>query len=184
MGTRQFITPLVGMRFRPPAEDVVNTLPGGTELRVEFQEDNPYDSDALAVFLDGFEPGGKNEAIHKQLTDFFTQQGEMDKLQLFVSPLMLGFVANSEKTGGKWASTVKSYMNLDGRRSVPAKLAFDAQARPALEFNWSPEDEVADEHKIVMTSPLEAVDPLPKEYKNYDPDKKSLKDDLKDEIPF
>lgn len=158
MVARQFVAPLVGMRFRPPAEDVVYSLAGGTELRVEFQEDNPYDADALAVYLDGFEEGGSNEALFMQLRDFFEREGEGRKLELMVSPLMLGFVANSEKTGGKWATTIKSYMTLDGRRSVLAKLGFNAQALPQLEFNWNPEDEVSEEHKVVTSSPLEQVE--------------------------
>lgn len=179
MVARQFNAPLVGMRFRPPAEDVVNSLPGGTKLRVEFQEDNPYDADALAVFLDGFEEGGANEMCFNRLKTFFESEGEADKLQLLCSPLMLGFVANSEKTGGKFASTIKAYMQMDGRHTVDAALGFDAQARPLLIFEWNPDEAVPQEHKVVTTSPLEAATQQQQQKQPRD-----TKRDLDDEIPF
>lgn len=181
MVARQFTAPLVGMRFHPPAEDVVNTLPGGAKLRVEFQEENPYDADALAVWLDGFEEGGENEAVYKQLLEFFQQEGADKKIQYMCSPLMLGFVANSEKTGGKWATTIKSYMNLDGRRSVHATLGFNAQAQPSLIFNWSPEEQVEQSARIVTTSPLEQVE---KSGQQQMQEQLGTKKALDDEIPF
>ncbi len=42
---------IVGARFRPPAEDVLNNLPVGQPLILRRQPDNPYDENAIAVLV-------------------------------------------------------------------------------------------------------------------------------------
>jgi hypothetical protein len=45
--------PIVGARFRPPAEDVLRLLPAGTELILRRQPENPHDGNAVQVLLPG-----------------------------------------------------------------------------------------------------------------------------------
>lgn len=45
------ITLLVGMHFRPPAKILLANLPVGSTLYLRPEPDNPYDENAIAVFL-------------------------------------------------------------------------------------------------------------------------------------
>jgi len=173
MTIRTFTAPLVGMVFRPPAQDVVNMLPAAQALRIELQDDNPYDPDAIQVLLDGFVDDDTNLGkIFRALREIYSAESP-EKLELFTNPLQLGFIANSEKTGGKFASTIKSYMQLDGRNTVPCKLTFDARSRAMLSFEWDSEEVVPDSQKIVATeSPLAVAE------------KTGPKPAIDDEIPF
>lgn len=42
---------LVGMHFRPPAKLILETLPAGAELQLVHEADNPYDGDAVRVYV-------------------------------------------------------------------------------------------------------------------------------------
>lgn len=181
MTIRTFNVPLVGMRFRSPAEDVVNCLPAGAELRIELQPENPYDADAIAVYIDGLSETGKAAKAWEMLAKFFSEQGEFEKRELLTDPFMLGFVANSEKTGGKWASTVGSYLKMDGRTGIVCKLGFNAQSLPQLQIEWDSTAAVPEE-QATPRSPLEQFDPQ-KEIERVAP-QTSLRKDLDDDIPF
>jgi len=43
---------LVGMRFRPPALDIVNSLKIGDKLLARREPDNPHDPNAIQILLD------------------------------------------------------------------------------------------------------------------------------------
>lgn len=47
----QFTTLLVGAHFRPPAKQVLAHLPAGASLLFEFEDENPYDANAVKVFV-------------------------------------------------------------------------------------------------------------------------------------
>ena len=44
--------PLVGMHFRPPAKALLQSLPSGYPLELRPEPANPYDPNAVAVWLD------------------------------------------------------------------------------------------------------------------------------------
>lgn len=44
--------PIVGAHFRPPAKALLSVLPGGTVLRAVPEPENPYDGNAIAIWLD------------------------------------------------------------------------------------------------------------------------------------
>jgi len=44
--------PLVGAHFRPPAKALLASLPAGHPLELRPEPDNPYDPNAIAVWLD------------------------------------------------------------------------------------------------------------------------------------
>lgn len=147
--------PLVGMAFRPPASDIVNNLPGGCVLRLVLQPENPYDSDAIAVLLYGFST--VEGALHKTLFDYLYKEFEQvapDKLDLFLDPIQLGYIANSDKTGGKHASSIRAYMVMDGLQECEATLTFSATAKPMVEVKWDSEN-LNPDFAAVNVSPLE-----------------------------
>ena len=53
-----FLAPIVGMAFRPPAGAVLSALPFSTPLLLRRQPSNEYDSNAVQVLLEGFTPDG------------------------------------------------------------------------------------------------------------------------------
>lgn len=130
-----FTAPIVGMHFRPPAKDIINCLASGVELLLEHQPENPHDGDAVRVLLYGFTIGGQHESLFKTFNDDPANEGRL------TDPFMLGFIANSEKTGGKFASTLVKCFELMECPSVPAKLSFTIAGAPAAEIEVP--DEVA-----------------------------------------
>jgi len=65
MTTYQY--PIVGMRFRPPATEVVNALWVNCRLQLMAEPMNPYDSNAIAVWVD-LDSAYSNEQSHKKLS--------------------------------------------------------------------------------------------------------------------
>lgn len=47
-----FHVPLVGSHFRPPAKALLASLPAGHPLELRPEPSNPYDPNAIAVYLD------------------------------------------------------------------------------------------------------------------------------------
>lgn len=47
-----FHVPLVGSHFRPPAKALLASLPAGHPLELRPEPQNPYDPNAIAVYLD------------------------------------------------------------------------------------------------------------------------------------
>lgn len=144
----KFEANLVGMHFRPPAKDVVNNLAANTELLVQRQPDNPYDTNALQVLLVGFCEGGQNEAAWEaskqakweELGGSEDGEGEIEDMEQFndycattlTDPLPLGYICNGEKTGGKKANMISPQMDAVGMVSVPGRLSFDERGGPIV----------------------------------------------------
>lgn len=62
------LTLLVGAHFRPPAKLVLSALPNGTPLTLRAEPDNPYDEQAIAVYVAVDEvPEGEHEQLAEQL---------------------------------------------------------------------------------------------------------------------
>jgi hypothetical protein len=127
--------PLVGMKFRPPAFDVTMLLPTGAKLLLQREPLNPYDPDAIKVFLPGFSAEGEQEKIF----NIMLQQLELDEFgnlswdrNSLTDPLPLGYIANSPKTGGKYASELAPL--LDAETFYPAELGFYASGNPQVLF--------------------------------------------------
>lgn len=56
--------PIVGMFYRPPAKALIAVMSVGTKLTLLAEPDNPYDSNAIAVWLD---PSDFSEDVKAQL---------------------------------------------------------------------------------------------------------------------
>lgn len=89
--------PLVGMRFRPPAEHIVSVLPVGSPLILYPEPENQYDHNAVAVLFDMREfPAHRIETLNSLLLDGpFTVHGLVDQVHVH-----LGYLA---ATGNKTA---------------------------------------------------------------------------------
>jgi hypothetical protein len=154
----KFEANLVGMHFRPPAKDVVNNLAANTELLVRRQPDNPYDTNALQVLLEGFCEGGENEPAWEAVRQIKWEElggdengeGELDEENQLVfgeycetvltDPLPLGYICNGEKTGGKKADMISPQMDAIEMTSVPGKLSFNEKGLPivVIEASFEP----------------------------------------------
>lgn len=51
----EYRTPIVGTSYRPPAQDILNTLPLGYPLFLQSEPDNTYDNNAIAIYIDDFD---------------------------------------------------------------------------------------------------------------------------------
>lgn len=111
---------IVGARFRPPAQDVLDNLPAGTDLVLRRQPDNPYDENAVAVMLPAdYTDAGEvtrllNEAEHPEQT-----------------PLHLGFIPREH------AAKLAPQMDLavDDNLNIPdwkGKLTFGPSGGPMV----------------------------------------------------
>src|SRR6266436_929887 len=47
------IYPIVGMKFHPPARTILAILPIGTELELIPEPENPYDPNAIMIWING-----------------------------------------------------------------------------------------------------------------------------------
>ncbi len=49
--TKEYILPIVGAGYRPPASEILQTLAVGTPLELEAEPDNEHDPNAIAVWI-------------------------------------------------------------------------------------------------------------------------------------
>lgn len=114
--------PIVGARFRPPAEDVLRNLPSGADLILRRQPDNPYDANAVQVML----PDGDIA-------------NEMAALFEFEPPLHLGFIPRTE------AASIGPQMDERQIEEIKGLLTFSPQGAPLVSFHWEESETVADQ---------------------------------------
>lgn len=60
--------PIVGARYRPPAQEILDSLPAEAKLLLRRQPDNPYDGNAVQVLMVGFPFSKVPDAINEILT--------------------------------------------------------------------------------------------------------------------
>lgn len=129
--------PIVGARFRPPAEDVLNLLPAGTALLLRRQPENPYDENAIQVLL-VWQDEGELEATVLQCAEEASAQ--IDN----TVPLHLGYIprehaqvlaplmdAEENKDIEKDADGVVVSMV---SKDIEGKLSFSVTGKPEVEF--------------------------------------------------
>ena len=135
------VVPIVGMAFRPPANDVIMLLPTGAKLTLLREPDNPHDVDAVKVLLDDFNENGPHANLLESLGEMLEAdtyghlKWDADSL---TDPLHLGYVANSPKTGGKFASEICSLLPPD--LPISAILTFSVSGRPQAQFDILTDD--------------------------------------------
>lgn len=102
---------IVGARFRPPAQDILNVLPAGTPLMLVRQPENPYDARACAVMLDWAD-----------FPDTISQFGAD-----LPNPLHLGFIPAKEN------AEISNKMDIEGK-SLVGILTFSLAGGPMIEL--------------------------------------------------
>jgi hypothetical protein len=135
------VVPIVGMAFRPPANDVIMLLPTGAKLTLIREPDNPHDIDAIKVLLDDFNENGPHAHLLESLGEMLEADtyGHLKwNVDNLTDPFFLGYVANSPKTGGKFASEICNLLPPDV--PISATLTFSASGRPQAQFDILTDD--------------------------------------------
>jgi hypothetical protein len=123
--------PLVGMHFRPPAKAILSVLPSNCPLYVVPEPDNPYDANALQVFV---RSADIPESQHSELSElgnasalFGTSLAEI----LAQERWHLGYVKATEAVHIApriaQAFELQTYIEF-----MPATLAFDSAGKPLV----------------------------------------------------
>lgn len=81
---------LTGARFRPPAELLLQHLPTGTEVELRPEPENPYDPEAVGVWV---EPRQIPESEHQALAEELPGAGWTLPDLLSAEPIQLGYIA-------------------------------------------------------------------------------------------
>lgn len=127
--------PIVGARFRPPAQEVLDSLPAGAKLLLRRQPDNPYDRNAVQVLwpnTENIEVGrwfGYGEANE---TGIATVNAEL--------PLHLGFIPR--EVAAKLAPVMDTWLEREWEDDCsddtvaewPATLTFSTSGEPCVSF--------------------------------------------------
>lgn len=133
MSTHQ--APIVGMAFRPPAQDVIMLLPVGAKLYLVREPDNPHDPDAIKVLLLDFDENGPYAELFEHLGEMVEADtyGHLRwTVESLTNPFHLGYIANSPKTGGKFASEICAWIVPDEKKE--ATLVYSASGKPQAQF--------------------------------------------------
>lgn len=91
----RFTSLIVGAHFRPPAKQILAHLPAGAQLSLVEENDNPYDAEAVKVFVaTGEIPESQFPALDQELPE----AGLTLEQLMSTGPVWLGYVPAS---GGK-----------------------------------------------------------------------------------
>ena len=120
--------PLVGAHFHPPAKALLAQLRTGTELTLRREPDNPYDSNAIGVWLNWADVGPVSEDQLRDLASSLAGYGwSVDDID---GPVQLGHIA--AKTGE--AASIAPLM--DSGESPTATLGFNMNGQPIVRLEW------------------------------------------------
>lgn len=140
---RELVSLLVGDHFRPPAKLILAHLPIGAPLRLDPEDTNPYDEEAVKIMFDPWQiPESQFEALDSELPAMgFTLEQVMSggDLQLGYIPKSGGkplLQAQKEEPGLVGNHEVREAMLDSGHR---AQLTFgpDGKARVLVTFDES-----------------------------------------------
>jgi len=129
---------LVGSHFRPPAKQVLARLPSFTSLRLEPEYDNPYDENAIKVFVSTQAiPEQEYEELERELQGTGYDVDTVCQME----DIWLGYIA---ATGGKPLAGTKYVGNKEFKElywDSRAELRFDGQGRALVALIAYPEPE-------------------------------------------
>ena len=126
-------TPIVGAFHRPPAQGILQALSGGQALRIVPEPENPYDSNALAVFVltEALEPG-LDDDLDASCQGYGYTANDIRGQEAW----HLGYVP--AKTAAPLAKEVLAHYkgNLgDTSVTIEGILTFDAKGKPCVQFS-------------------------------------------------
>lgn len=122
---------IVGSHFAPPAKALLEHLPSGAALRVQLENDNPYDEHAILVHV---RPEAVPESQWAELEVKLPGMGlDWEELRGLNDWLVLGHVASSD--GKPLAKAKVTDAGLVGTREFREAIAIEGEGIPArLEF--------------------------------------------------
>lgn len=132
--------PLVGMHFRPPAKALIQSIPAGYPLELRPEPSNPYDSNAVAVWLDSH---FLNDTAIDELTSTLPGMGHDIEEVLAARWWQLGYLsrdaaAQHQQALGFALSAINEIAAASDdfpETGLPAKLAFAGDGKPLVTFN-------------------------------------------------
>ena len=90
--TKTMSFPIVGAHFRPPAKAILECLPAGSALSLRPEPDNPFDSNAVQVIVQGAVLQGLPAIIQNRLDDLAGMYGSDLASILAATEWHLGYV--------------------------------------------------------------------------------------------
>lgn len=132
--------PIVGAHFRPPAKAILASLPTGAALSLVPEPENPFDSNAIAVFV---EPKEIPPSEHETLAETAAGMG-FDIEDILTAPAWhLGYIPKAlAATIVEDLNTAIADASADGDMSGtgavtswPGTLAFDMKGSPQVAFH-------------------------------------------------
>jgi HIRAN domain len=132
----QYTLPVVGMHFRPPAKPILANLPSGAILRLAPEPTNPYDPNAVAVFVPTEEiPESQHQALDLSAGPFgFT----LDQI-LEQDSWHLGYIPKVDAQG--IAPVLSDFLDRkfleDAERDnfISGTLSFSPEGKPQVTFD-------------------------------------------------
>lgn len=132
--------PLVGIFHRPPAKALLQSIPAGYPLELRPEPSNPYDSNAVAVWLDSH---FLNDTAIDELTSTLPGMGHDIEEVLAARWWQLGYLSrdaaaqHQQALGFALSAMAEHAMENDQPHvsGLPAKLAFAGDGKPLVTFN-------------------------------------------------
>lgn len=124
------ILSIVGAKFRPPANAIIQVLPAGAELELKPEPGNPYDVNAIQVLVRSSQiPPGQSEELAIRAKGY----GSSLESILSQEEWHLGYVPRED------ASSIIDLMNdwltVNSTDVVPGRLRFSSKGWPQVEFD-------------------------------------------------
>lgn len=138
----KLIIPLVGMHFRPPAQEVLNGLALGTQVFMMPEPNNQYDRNAVRVLVDLAD-------LSSERLDLIDALGVDSGGLISQGPFMLGYLA---ATGGKPArggpgnvEALKFMQHIGNKEVFFGKLGAAPEGYPVVILDDTPTSPFDDE---------------------------------------
>jgi len=116
--------PIVGAHFRPPAKALLSILPSGTPLVARPEPENPYDANAIAVWLASANiPHTADEALAEAAAGYgFTVESirEVAEWHLGYIPAKIAVALAPQMAGAEASGTLVFDLTGKPRVSLPA----------------------------------------------------------------
>jgi hypothetical protein len=138
--------PIVGMAHHKPAPTIMSLLPAGTPLYLELEPTNPYDPNAIKVWIEDFSAHTDSEGIEAVQQSCVAEEIECPALD---QPIFLGYVKaktiDDEHLGADTLAPRIQAMLESGEisdpKEIPIILYYGASGRPSFVIEGSSETE-------------------------------------------
>jgi len=136
-----FHAPLVGSHFRPPAKALLASLPAGHPLELRPEPENPYDPNAIAVWLDTktISPEARDELVNTLEGSGFDLSDIDDQRDFHVGYMAREHAAQHQEAIGLLLESLKIDSMISGNGpfvdGLEAKLSFTPSGSYQITFS-------------------------------------------------